>query len=104
MIQQTWRDNRIYQFERPLFYTSTNFQSEEQESVRSGLSVYQFFQQHSDQFLPESISDMRIGYEVNKISDASNAMYLKPSWHIKYNGRWQPMSYFENMLQTRGDE
>lgn len=32
MIQQTWRDNRIYQFERPLFYTSTNFQSEEQES------------------------------------------------------------------------
>ncbi|MBR7554508.1 YycH family regulatory protein [Allobacillus sp. GCM10007491] len=104
MIRQTWRDNRIYQFERPLFFTSTNFQSEEMESVRSGLSVYQFLKQYSDTFSLNAISDMRIGYEVNTISDTSNAMYLKPSWFIKYKGDWQPMSYFENMLQTRGDE
>ncbi len=104
MIQQTWEDNRIRQFLRPLFVTSTNFQSEEQvRTVQSGDSVYAFFEAHQEQF-SHDVQDMRVGYEVITRSDAENALFLEPEWHIKYNGQWQPFSYFESMVQTRSDE
>ena len=104
-ITQTWTNNELYEMTRPLFQTSTQFHNEQQEEVlQSGSSVIQFLESQSDNIMLNGIENIRVGYQLEMVSDISNVLLLKPEWHIKYFGEWRPLSYFTSMLIDRGED
>ncbi|WP_188207439.1 YycH family regulatory protein [Alkalibacillus aidingensis] len=104
VMEQTWYENDLQAFSRPLFKVSTPFQSEgETKRLSSGLSIYHYFQNSQQELSLSLVEDVKIGYEVRTGNDVSNVVFLEPTWYVKYAGTWRPLSYFEDRLTIQED-
>lgn len=101
-IEQSWRNNELFEMKRPLFQTSTQFQNQQQiQQIQSGDYIVHLIENNSEAINRNYIEDIRIGYKLETRSEISNVLILKPEWHIKYRGEWLPISYFTSMLLNR---
>ncbi|WP_027964555.1 YycH family regulatory protein [Halalkalibacillus halophilus] len=102
MMEQSWSPNELQEFNRPLFETQTRFQNEgDVDELDSGIDVYQFFENNQDEFSLDLIENMRIGYAVEIGDEVSGVLFLQPTWHIYYAGRWRTIDYFEERVMLQ---
>ncbi|HEY4599813.1 MAG TPA: two-component system activity regulator YycH [Cerasibacillus sp.] len=84
-LEQEWRKQVLFKYERPLFQIS-DLIVEEMTELPSGEEIIQFINQ--SQYNLKDIQDIRVGYRL-KFQDMSSYIFtLEPAWFMKYNGAW----------------
>lgn len=93
-IEQEWRKQVLFKYERPLFQMS-DLIVEEMTELPSGEEMIQLINQ--SQYNLKDIQDIRIGYHL-KFQDMSSYIFtLEPAWFMKYNGAWVEIQSDEDM-------
>ncbi|MBO8155659.1 MAG: hypothetical protein H0Z32_04300 [Bacillaceae bacterium] len=93
-IEISWRNQQIYEYNRPLLKLVTPFSSEGQMvTLRSGQDIIYYLEHNRNNYFPFLIEDIQIGYTMKEKEGFNSIMLLEPEWYIKYNGRWQPLLY-----------
>lgn len=104
VIEQSWRSQEIFEYNRSLIQLTTPFESEDQKvSLIGGQEVIYYLQQKYNRYFPYLIEDIEIGYEMSNQNNSSYVMTLEPSWFIKFNNRWEKI-VFEETVKQGGDE
>lgn len=99
VIEQEWRNQDLYKYQRPLF-SLNGPPGNSSVDLQSGNDVI-YLLKNSDYNL-DNIEDIRLGYHVvYDDSDLSYYLTLKPAWHMKYNGNWQEIR-FDDSPQHKG--
>lgn len=99
VIEQSWRDQEIYEYNRSLIHLTTPFESEGQKVVLpSGEEIKTFIEKYPQKYFPYLIGDIAIGYTIH---EKSFILSLEPAWFIKYNGEWQEIKV-EDMSKEMG--
>ncbi len=87
IIEQQWRNQYLYKYNRPLFRLLSPF-SGGLVLLPSGNEVI-YFLEHISNYEIEKVSDIQIGYFVADIDEESRSIRLEPAWFMLYNDRWQ---------------
>lgn len=87
IIEQQWRNQYLYKYNRPLFRLLSPF-SGGLVLLPTGNEVI-YFLEHISNYEIEKVSDIQIGYFVADIDEESRSIRLEPAWFMLYNDRWQ---------------
>lgn len=87
IIEQTWRDLELYEYNRPLIRLTHEVDSNK-KTLPSGQKLMNYIQE-KELFKTDEIENMQFGYELKFLSSASDSMLLSPSWYVKSKGQWQ---------------
>lgn len=103
VIKQEWREQELYQYNRPLVSIGNTLSSKEVE-LPAGEHVIQLLTYDKNINL-ENIKDIQIGYSLNYLDDA-HSLTLKPSWYLLYNGEWTIFNEadYEHELHVKGGD
>ncbi|MFB4163616.1 YycH family regulatory protein [Alteribacillus sp. JSM 102045] len=78
---------QVSQFSRPLFQLDDSpIDTSGSIELASGEQVLEFAE---EQFDPEQIENIRVGYKMEKTE--SLVIQFEPSWYVKYDGSWYPI-------------
>lgn len=99
-IEQQWRNQQLYKYNRPLFSLSSTLGGDPTE-LPSGNDVI-YFLENIDKYHIEKVSDAKIGYYVSSIDEKSYSITLEPSWFVLYNGKWQRLNFDELNTYNEG--
>lgn len=100
-IEQQWRNQKLYKYNRPL-YNLLSPLGEEEVELPSGNDVV-YYLENMDQIHTEKVTDVKIGYYVSNVDPEYNIITLEPSWFMFYNGRWQRIRFDDlNSLDEGG--
>ncbi|GAA0468956.1 YycH family regulatory protein [Alkalibacillus silvisoli] len=101
---QVWGQQELQSLSRPLFKITDPLPEGERVELQSGVSVYNYLVNSSDELSMSLIEDIKIGYEVVEDQGVSNTVtFLEPTWFVKYVGTWRPLSYFEDRVAFKED-
>lgn len=100
VIEQKWRNQRLYKYNRPLFRLVSPLGGELTE-LPSGNDVI-YFLENTDKYHIEKVTDVMIGYYVSDIDASSYSITLEPSWFMLYNGKWQRIRFDELSTYNQG--
>ncbi|PKR77408.1 hypothetical protein CEY16_11805 [Halalkalibacillus sediminis] len=98
MIEEEWENNELHILKRPLFKTERQIEPSS-VTVEPAEEVYEFLRQIEDKISMGPVQNIRLGYQLN--TNNENVLELEPEWHINYNGRWRPFSFFEEIYSGR---
>jgi len=84
-IEQMWRDQELYKYNRPLVSVGNLLNSAE-KTLPSGEEVVEKIA-NSNVLEHQNIEDIRIGYTMQYVEDAYS-LTLDPEWYILYDGNW----------------
>lgn len=87
LIEQQWRNQQLYKYNRPLFRLVSPFSGGLKE-LPSGNEVI-YFLENIGNYEVEKVSDVQIGYSVSTIDEESHSISLEPAWFMLYNDKWQ---------------
>mgnify|MGYP001170029179 CR=1 FL=1 len=95
VMEQQWRNQELYKYSRPLFNLN-NVLGSDVETLLSGQTILRYILEESH-YNPAHIMDIRVGYKMEYIEDASYSVMMTPTWLIKYNGVWSEimMTHYE---------
>lgn len=94
-IVQIWGQDKVYKYSRPYFTLDISLPSEEEEvTLPDSASVLKQVKK-LDNFDPEQLEDIVVGYELLPDPQSSKVLVLEPAWFYKYGGRWQHLSFTE---------
>lgn len=103
VMEQEWRDQELYQYNRPLVRVGNLLNSKAVE-IPSGEEVIRLIK--GDKSLRrENIKDIRVGYSLSYLDDA-HSLTLEPNWYILYQGDWMKIDTWpsNDAQQTKGGE
>ncbi|WP_284140637.1 MULTISPECIES: two-component system activity regulator YycH [unclassified Virgibacillus] len=98
-IEQQWRDQDIFQYQRPLFSINNSFGGDPVE-LPSADEVITSIKENKNIDVKQ-IEDIRIGYTLRFHNTNFMTLTLEPAWYMNYNGDWKEIIQ-EDMLQNRG--
>lgn len=87
IMEQSWHDNQLHQYVRPLF-SLNNILGVESVELPSGEQVLQYINSSST-YNEEDIRDIHIGYRLTYLDGTTFSVTLDPAWYINYKGVWQ---------------
>ncbi|HLR16180.1 MAG TPA: two-component system activity regulator YycH [Bacillota bacterium] len=90
-IEQQWRNQQLYKYNRPLFHIVSPLGGDEKE-LESGNDVIYFLEQ-MDKYHMEKVKDVKVGYYVTEIDGKQYSITLEPAWFVLYNGSWQRLKF-----------
>lgn len=99
LITQVWRDQELYQYHRSLLYIGHLLNVTDTE-LPSGVEIIQTIQQAED-FAPDQITDIQIGYLLNYIDEA-HSITLEPAWFMRYENSWLKVPLMNNGANSEG--
>lgn len=100
-IEQQWRNQQLYKYNRPLFIFESPLGGDYTE-LPSGYEVI-YFLENIDKYHVEKVSDVQIGYRVADLDVTSYSIItLEPAWYMLYNGKWQRIDFDELDEQHKG--
>lgn len=85
-IEQTWRNDELYKYRRPLFSLSNSLGGEP-ITLPSGEELTKVLKENSDYDISE-INDIRIGYHLDYPESDAHSVILEPAWFMNYKGTW----------------
>ena len=94
-----WRDQELYQYHRSLLYIGHLLNVTDTE-LPSGVEIIQTIQQAED-FAPDQITDIQIGYLFNYIDEA-HSITLEPAWFMRYENSWLKVPLMNNGANSEG--
>lgn len=103
VVEQEWREQELYQYNRPLIRIGNLLNSNAAE-ISSGEEVTRLLKGDKN-INVESVKDIQVGYTLNYLDD-THSLTLTPSWYILYEGEWlkfNPTDY-QNDFHTRGGD
>ncbi|HYK74236.1 MAG TPA: two-component system activity regulator YycH [Pseudoneobacillus sp.] len=87
-IIEVWGKNEINKYLRPNFTLDLPLRSEMSEiPTPSGREIIEFLKNQKG-IKPEYLSDLRLGYHMEKDPKEPKLIVLEPSWFYRYNGTW----------------
>ncbi|WP_442597203.1 YycH family regulatory protein [Neobacillus sp. D3-1R] len=87
-IIEVWGRNEINKYLRPNFSLDLPLRSEMSEiTTPSGKKIIEFLEKQKG-FKPESLTDLRLGYHMEKDPKEPKLIVLEPSWFYRYNDKW----------------
>src|SRR5699024_9063094 len=90
VMKQSWKDQVLFEYERPLIQIGNLLNTEEME-LASGQSMMEQLQQDRNYEL-EDVQDIKIGYDLRYLGD-NHSIVLEPGWFILYNNNWIQYDY-----------
>lgn len=85
VMKQSWRDQVLYEYERPLIQIGSLLNSQEVE-LPSGEEIIELLEEDENYDL-ENVRAIEIGYFLSYIDD-NHSLILEPSWFILYGNEW----------------
>lgn len=87
-IIEVWGRNEINKYLRPNFSLDLPLRTEMSEILTpSGYEITEFLKNQKD-FNPEFLTDLRLGYHMEKDPKEPKLIVLEPSWFYRYNDSW----------------
>ena len=89
IIEQQWRNNELYKYNRSLIKLKRVLDSNE-VTLQSGSAIIDYLKtSYASTKDIGLIQGIQLGYEYHYQSDTSNIITLVPAWFIKVNDHWQ---------------
>lgn len=85
IIEQTWREQELYQYRRSLINIG-HLLSSSDVTLPTSYEVIQTIEQNEDYKL-DQITDIRPGYYLH-YNDEVHSLTLEPTWFMRYEGNW----------------
>ncbi len=101
LIEQTWKNQEIFEYERALIQLQPPFGSQE-ITLRSGSDVLAYLEEAWKKYPPYLIKDIAVGYEMKRTGSSAEVFTLEPGWFIKLND-WQKIKFDEGLMNQGGD-
>jgi regulatory protein YycH of two-component signal transduction system YycFG len=87
-IEEVWGRDEISKYERPNISLELPLLSEMQYiTLPSGSRVLEFLQSRND-FKPELLEQLILGYRMERDKDANQVIHLEPAWFYLYDQSW----------------
>lgn len=87
-IIQTWGQNDIYKYNRPIFSLDVPLTTDKKEvTLESSSEVIEFLKSKKG-FKPELLKDIAIGYQMSMDPNEPQLMNLEPAWFYQYGNLW----------------
>lgn len=86
MMEQEWREQDLYQYNRPLIQIG-NLLNTEEVRLSSGAEVKSVLMENKKRFNLENIRDIRVGYFLRYENDTRSLTFV-PSWFLVYDNDW----------------
>ncbi|WP_217587432.1 YycH family regulatory protein [Lentibacillus saliphilus] len=105
IIQQTWRQNELYQYKRPLFNINNQIGATSM-TLPSGKDVIAAIEnQQYANYDMNNIRDIRPGYKLVYKDSSMYIMTLEPTWYMEYAGEWVEIKMSnEGLLSLKGGD
>lgn len=87
VIEQSWRDQDLHLYQRPLFNLDNLFSADMIELAAGEDIIY--FLKSNETYKTENIENIQVGYYLSHSEKSEKSISFKPAWFINYNGRWQ---------------
>lgn len=91
VIEQSWRDQDLHLYQRPLFKLDSLFPTDITELASGEDLIY--YLNNNEIYSPENIENIQLGYYLRSSESSDESISFKPSWFIKYNDRWLEVSH-----------
>lgn len=86
-IEQKWEGQELFEYNRSLIRLTYEVNLTPKKLI-SGTELVEFIEER-ELFNLNEIEDIKVGYELKILPNASDSMLLEPNWYIKTNGKWQ---------------
>src|SRR5699024_1153747 len=86
-IEQKWEGKELFEYNRSLIRLTYEVNLTPKKLI-SGTELVEFIEER-ELFDLNDIEDIKVGYELKILPNASDSMLLEPNWYIKINGKWQ---------------
>lgn len=103
VIEQEWREQELYQYNRPLIRIGNLLNMNEVE-LPSGEQVIDTLKNDAS-INVDLIQDIQVGYFLRYLDD-THSLTLDPSWYILYHGEWMRfnISDYQNGIHVQGGD
>jgi regulatory protein YycH of two-component signal transduction system YycFG len=101
IIEQSWINDEISEQRRPLYQITDPYP--ESFTLESGRDLINYLKSHTSFDLAE-IQDIQVGYRLFHMENLGNSgtLTLIPSWYIKVNDEWQPITIDNENINRKG--
>jgi regulatory protein YycH of two-component signal transduction system YycFG len=100
MIEELWVNNELSELKRPLF-NITNIREDVEVELPSGSEIISYLEDYSSYELSE-IQAIQVGYRLSYQETPIKKLSFTPTWYMKVNDNWEPISIDDEILFSKG--
>lgn len=89
VIEEQWRNQNLYQYDRPIFQLKNEIRKDSKELV-SGQSIMETLSNNPN-YNMSKVRDLKVGYKLS-YNESTQSVTLKPSWYVNYDGNWREVN------------
>lgn len=89
-IEQQWREQKLHQYDRPLFQIKNELRQEEKE-LESGEDIMQSLTDNPN-YNMSKVQDLKVGYKLS-YDESTQSVELQPAWYVNYDGNWREANF-----------
>src|SRR5699024_6232338 len=99
VIEQSWRDQDLHLYRRPLFSLDNLF-TMDTITLASGEDIIYYLESNGNYSL-DKIEKIQVGYNLSYSGNSRENVTFKPAWFMKYNGNWSEI-HFDDIYEKGG--
>ena len=99
-IEQKWEGQELYEYNRSLIRLSYEVNSTPKKLI-PGTELMEFIEER-ELFDLNDIEDIKVGYELKFLPNASDSMLLEPNWYINISGKWELID-IDDLIEEGGE-
>src|SRR5690625_762980 len=99
VIEQSWRDQDLHLYRRPLFSLDNLF-TMDTITLASGEDIIYYLESNGNYSL-DKIEKIQVGYSLSYSGNSRENVTFKPAWFMKYNGNWSEI-HFDDIYEKGG--